>query len=83
MLYTETVEPHTFSLLNELIEIPELEDFSLVGGTTLSLFYGHRKSVDLDLFSNKQFQKAAIIDGLKKKFQKNYYAEAKRKTFGI
>ncbi|HUZ61302.1 MAG TPA: nucleotidyl transferase AbiEii/AbiGii toxin family protein [Hanamia sp.] len=38
------------------MEIPELQDFSLVGGTALSLHYGHRKSVDLDLFSNKPFE---------------------------
>lgn len=51
MLHTETVEPDTFSLLKELMRIPQLKDFSLVGGTALSLLYGHRISVNLDLFS--------------------------------
>lgn len=35
--------------------IPELENFPLVGGTNLSLRFGHRLSVDLDLFTNTPF----------------------------
>ena len=50
MLQLKTIEPYTFSILNKLMEIPELQGFSLVGGTALSLLYGHRMSVDLDLF---------------------------------
>ena len=56
MLQIETVEPRTFSVLNELMVMPELKGFSLVGGTALSLLYGHRKSIDLDLFSNEPFE---------------------------
>jgi hypothetical protein len=33
----------------------ELADFYLVGGTSLALQIGHRISVDLDLFSTKDF----------------------------
>lgn len=50
MLQTKTVEPGTLSLLKELMELPILNNFSLVGGTALSLKYGHRISIDLDLF---------------------------------
>jgi len=50
MLHTETVESGTFSLLKELMVLPSLKPFSLVGGTSLSLRYGHRSSDDLDLF---------------------------------
>jgi Nucleotidyl transferase AbiEii toxin, Type IV TA system len=66
MLQIETVEPHTFSVLKQLMEMPELKDFSLVGGTALSLLYGHRMSVDLDLFSNKLFENEVIVDALEK-----------------
>lgn len=52
MLHIKTVEPHALSVLNQIMEMPELQDFSLVGGTALSLLYGHRMSVDLDLFSS-------------------------------
>ena len=68
MLQLKTIESHTFSVLNKLMEIPELKGFSLVGGTALSLLYGHRMSIDLDLFSNKPFENVDIIDALKKMF---------------
>ena len=69
MLHLKTVEPHAFSILNQLMEMPELEHFSLVGGTALSLLYGHRKSVDLDLFSNNPFDNTEIIKALEKRFK--------------
>jgi hypothetical protein len=55
--------------------MPELQDFSLVGGTALSLLYGHRMSVDLDLFSNKPFENSTITDCLKNKFQDKFVME--------
>ncbi len=33
----------------------ELEDFRLVGGTALSLYLGHRMSVDIDLFTDAAY----------------------------
>ena len=83
MLHLETVEPHSFSILKQLLEIAELKDFSLVGGTALSLLYGHRVSVDLDLFSNKPFENKVITDVLKKKFQDKFAMEEKAPRFGI
>ena len=50
MLHYETVEPHTLELLNSLMKISIFENLRLVGGTSLSLQIGHRKSIDLDLF---------------------------------
>lgn len=55
MLHTETVEPGTFSVLKKLLELPALKSFALVGGTARSLRYGHRTSVDLDLFYHEKF----------------------------
>ena len=49
MLHTQTVEPGTFSVLKDLIALPALANFSLVGGTALSLLYGHRSSKDASL----------------------------------
>jgi len=34
------------------MKLPCLDSFTLVGGTALSLQYGHRKSVDLDFFGD-------------------------------
>jgi len=50
------------------MEIPELQSFNLVGGTALALKYGHRLSVDLDLFSTEKFEHQPIIDVLQRTF---------------
>lgn len=65
------------------MEIPALKDFSLVGGTALTLLYGHRISVDLDLFSNKEFANDEIIEVLTKKFGDHFIMEEKPPKFGI
>ncbi len=68
MLHLETVEPGTFAILNRLMKLPELSDFHLVGGTALSLMYGHRISEDLDLFCVSKFDNSQIIEVLQKLF---------------
>jgi len=50
MLSYQTIEPHTLELLRRLSASPLLSDLRLVGGTSLALQYGHRRSIDLDLF---------------------------------
>ena len=52
MLFLDTIEPMTFSLLKRLLAIPELAQTRLVGGTALALQLGHRISVDLDMFGS-------------------------------
>ncbi len=83
MLHIETVERHAFSILEELMKMPELKDFSLVGGTALSLLYGHRISVDLDLFSNKPFNNNTIVSSLEKKFKDSLVNRSTNPRFGI
>lgn len=68
MLQYGTVEPRTLELLKRLMALPELECFSLVGGTALALYYGHRLSVDLDLFSTSDFQTEVILKVLENEF---------------
>lgn len=50
MLSLRTIEPHTLELLRALMQEAALSELRLVGGTALALQYGHRSSVDLDLF---------------------------------
>lgn len=83
MLQTKTVEPHTFSLLKDLMVLPELRVFSLVGGTALALRYGHRSSVDLDLFYHEKFDYPQVIEALEAKFQKRFVYEQVHTQFGI
>lgn len=55
MLQTQTVEPSTLELLRRLQQEPLMASFNLVGGTALALRLGHRKSVDLDFFTDEEF----------------------------
>ena len=52
MLSYKTVEPHTLELLKGIMAEPLFADMRLVGGTALALQYGHRQSVDLDVFGS-------------------------------
>lgn len=52
MLQFQTVLPDTLELLKVLMRLPLLENMRLVGGTSLALQYGHRRSVDLDFFGH-------------------------------
>ncbi len=72
MLQYSTVEPSTLVLLRELLKIPELSHFYLVGGTNLSLRYGHRISIDLDLFSNIDFVPNELSETLKFKYNQEH-----------
>ena len=82
MLHLETVEPKSFSILEDLLKIKELQDFSLVGGTALSLIYGHRISVDLDLFGNVKFENNEVINAIVEKFGSNFNVRSAN-HFGI
>lgn len=49
-LYTNTTSALLMDSLKTLMKMDELKRTRLVGGTSLSLQLGHRKSVDIDLF---------------------------------
>ena len=68
MLQTSTVEKQTLELLKRLMQDQCLSDFLLAGGTSLALQLGHRKSVDLDMFSYQEFDAREI----EKHFSENY-----------
>ncbi|UKT63058.1 nucleotidyl transferase AbiEii/AbiGii toxin family protein [Pedobacter mucosus] len=74
MLYKEAVTSGTLDLILELMKDQQLNSFYLVGGTALSLRIGHRKSIDIDLFSSSDFDG----DGLAVYLRNNYGADVKR-----
>jgi predicted nucleotidyltransferase component of viral defense system len=55
MLHFETVSPTLLKIIRAVSSDPAFEEFRLVGGTALSLYLGHRQSVDADFFSNDTF----------------------------
>ncbi|WP_316789688.1 nucleotidyl transferase AbiEii/AbiGii toxin family protein [Pedobacter frigoris] len=52
MMNWNTVNDQLKNILLRLMQEPIFNDFRLVGGTALSLQLGHRKSVDIDLFTD-------------------------------
>lgn len=62
MLYTETVEPNTLSLIKSLQTKSYTQEFLLVGGTALALQLGHRTSTDIDLFSTVRFNPESLLN---------------------
>lgn len=72
MLHLETVEPGTLAVLRRLLGVPALSGFALVGGTALSLRYGHRRSIDLDLFYYGDFDRPHLVDALTKEFGEDF-----------
>ena len=72
MLHLEALQPGTFAILNSLMAMPALNDASLVGGTALALRYGHRVSVDLDLFVEGSFDRQQIIAALARDFEHEF-----------
>lgn len=54
-LYVNTVSNLLWKSLVELMKLNEFDNFRLVGGTSLSLQLGHRKSEDIDLFTDAEY----------------------------
>ena len=65
MLHYETVDEGTLELLKQLQSLRILSEMRLVGGTSLALQIGHRKSIDIDLFGNLSAPYENLIDELK------------------
>ena len=65
MLHFNTVESETLKLLRDLQAHGECQHFSLAGGTALSLHLGHRISIDLDLFTQDQFDSSALFESFR------------------
>jgi len=71
MLYKETTTPFLFEILAQLMSMPLLAGFRLVGGTALSLQRGHRISDDIDLFTDNKYGSTdfrAIEEEIKARF---------------
>ena len=83
MLQKETVEPRTLELLRELQREPLLKNFNLVGGTALALRLGHRKSIDLDLFTKEEFDLEEVKEMLIEKYDLKVSYERKQTLKGF
>jgi hypothetical protein len=64
--------------------MPALRDHALVWGTALALRYGHRLSVDLDLFGNADFDHDGCVAALTAEFGDEFrYEPTAGRRFGL
>lgn len=60
MLLYKAIDAPTLEILKSLLQIPAFRKLRLVGGTSLALQLGHRKSIDIDLFGSLDADEQAI-----------------------
>lgn len=82
MLHLNTIEETVYETLSSFHTKDYLDNFALVGGTNLSLRYGHRKSIDLDMFSIKPFDPTKLDELLTIDFNYQYRSNNKYMLFG-
>ena len=68
-LQLQAVSRELWQLLNRLMAEAVLSNFYLVGGTALALQYGHRISVDIDLFTESAFDAVRLRERLTRRYQ--------------
>lgn len=73
MLFPNTIDTPALELLKSLQKKSYLNGFYLVGGTALALYFGHRKSIDLDLFSNFDFDTEKLLEQIHQDFNYQIY----------
>jgi len=64
MLYYETIRQDTLELLKKIQSLDIFKDVRLVGGTSLALQLGHRKSINLDFFGKFDTPMEDIVEEL-------------------
>lgn len=69
-LHLETVSSEMMQVLTRLMSIKELDSFRLVGGTALALQFGHRVSVDIDLFAGGRVDTSGLPKIISQHFEK-------------
>lgn len=68
MLRSETITSYTLELLKALSALKSFHGIALAGGTALALQSGHRISIDLDFFSNQEFDEGNVLSEIQNLF---------------
>ncbi len=67
-LHQEAITPALLDLLRSLMADEALGAFHLVGGTALALWFAHRRSIDIDLFTPSDFDSRSVAEHLVRNF---------------
>ncbi len=81
-LHYETITLLLKKILRDIMETSIFDPFYLVGGTSLGLRLGHRKSADIDLFTNARYDSLDFSD-FEKFFRETYSYYDCTGTIGI
>ena len=81
MLHLNTISDSIQNTLLALQSKEYLQNFALVGGTNLALRFGHRSSIDLDMFSTQVFDSLGVNDLLQIDFNYSYRSNNKYMLF--
>lgn len=73
MIHRNTVTEELLQVARQLCEIPELENFRIVGGTAVALHLGHRESVDIDFFTGVKVDQAIVKRVLEEAFPESSF----------
>jgi hypothetical protein len=82
-LHAEAVSPMLLATVRSLAEDACLKDFFLVGGTSLALRFGHRVSVDIDMFTAGAFEVTALAEHLRANLGLDGISVAKNSVTGF
>lgn len=81
--YTDCLPEKGLKILARLKGIMNNHDFILAGGTALALQISHRISVDLDLFTGKEFSTEALFQEIKKTGLKQEILQEEKGTLTV
>lgn len=65
------------------MHLPSLNQFALAGGTNLALRYGHRQSIDLDLFTDQSFSTVEATEELLALFPEAIITDESKNTLSL
>ncbi len=82
-LHTGTVSPELLELLQKLMNEESLQPFALAGDTALALRFGHRTSIDIDLFTGAAFDALGTAELLKTRYSLKEAETAQNTVRGI
>ena len=80
MLQQNAVSPPTLELLRDISALGQLNSFALGGGTSIAVRLGHRLSVDLDFFTNTEFETQTLFKLISKNFPSSELLFEKNQT---
>jgi hypothetical protein len=64
-LFSETISPDTYRLIEKIKNRHWLSQYYLAGDTALALHLGHRTSIDLDFFTESEVDEMTLVDHLR------------------